>query len=283
MQTVHVNRRPSRRGISAIEIAILLVIAIATLAVCVPLLAAARRSAANSRCLDNLHQISVATGMYLQDDDGVLPFAWGLPGQYDWNTWALTLAPYLKLPKGDLDHIKDSPVLHCPADDQGPFPISYATNALVSGAYWQDARWKTVHISAPESLASIVRSAQVVWIGETNKVWNREQGFYDTVTDWVRPDIDLGYPKTDDRAVAFYRRWLKERDWTDLRAEALDCPDGLYHCKYPAFRHGRTGPRTGCANFLFVDGHVRPCRWGELNIINFFPDPTPRQLAQYNY
>jgi prepilin-type processing-associated H-X9-DG protein len=238
---------------------------------------------ASARCLDNLRQMGAATGMYLQDYDATFPFAWGMPGPYDWNTWATGLAPYLKLPKGDADHIRNAPVFHCPADDDGPSPISYATNALISGAYWEEDRWKTTRIYPAENLASITNLAQVVWIGDTNKGdWNRTKQFDDTITDWVRPDIELGYPKTDDRAVAFYRQWLKERDWTDLKAAALDCPDGLYRCKYPAFRHARKGPRSGYADFLFVDGHVKACRWGQLNIVNFFPAPTPQQISKYN-
>jgi prepilin-type processing-associated H-X9-DG protein len=122
----------------------------------------------------------------------------------------------------------------------------------------------------------------VIWGGDTNKNWTRQEGFNDSLKDWIRPHQDIASTEQDDETFAFYRQWLKQRDWTDIKAHPFDCPDGLYLCKYPSFHHGRTGERTGKANFLFVDGHAKPFAWGTLRVENFFPAPTTRQLRLYN-
>lgn len=241
-----------------------------------PLWSKAREKAAESQCMANVRQLAKATGLYLQDYDHRFPFAWRGTRDSDW-PWAL--APYLKIafdPQDRSHREERAPVFRCPTDDQWPARVSYATNALIAGGGSEPGQ-----VFAPERLEAVVRPAEVVWIGDSNKIWNRKDGFYDTYRDWIRPEIDLGYAKTDDRAVRFYHRWLRQRDWTDLKATPLDCPDGLYLCKYPAFRHRRTGPQTGYATFLFIDGHARAYRWGQAGIVNFFPDPTEQQLSRF--
>jgi len=252
-----------------------------------PTIMAAREARHRRICTDNLRQIGQASALYLQDYDQTYLFAWGLDNTPNWHA---VVAPYIKDARAaylrhkrshesdlDDDWAADQPVFHCPADTEEPAPVSYATNALISGC---GTPFNSVY-DPPERLDDLDCPQQLIWVGETNKNWSRTQGFNDSITDWVRPVLDLGYSKDDDRSVAFYHRWLKERDWTDLAAAAVDCPDGLYMCKYPAFRHARHGLRTGEANFLFVDGHVRAFTWGKLNVNNFFPHLTGSQMAQY--
>ncbi len=260
------------RGLSRIEIIAVPAIISALAVLLLPGFAAHRRRLGESQCLSNLRQIGAATRLYMNDYDDYFPIAWDSINP----SWNVTVGPYIKgVKRTAAIDFYTYPVFHCPLDTNGPAQVSYATNALVSGA-------GTTPVDPPENLAGIISPAKVVWAGETNKRWSRDQGFYDTFTDWIRPLNDMGYPKTDDRAVRFYRQWLKERDWTDLQDSALDCPDGLYQCKYPSYRHRRTGTKTGYCNFVFIDGHARACGWGQLNVENFFPAPTQRQLDKYN-
>lgn len=238
-----------------------------------PVVRQALSRSADHTCASNLRQIGRATALYMADHDGFFPFAYG---QSDSTNWTDALAPFLFTRSNAApDSVRSSAIFHCPADNTGPAPVSYATNALLSGAR-NNGR---THYAA--SIASVKDPAVVVWAGDTNKNWTRKEGYYDTIADWIRPEEDLGFTRTDDRAVAFYRTWLKDRDWTDIQTNAFDCPDGLYRCKYPAFRHGRSGDRSGSCTFVFVDGHARAFHWGALGIENFFPYPTPRQMALY--
>jgi prepilin-type processing-associated H-X9-DG protein len=234
----------------------------------------------NYLCIANMKQIQVATGLYMQDYEQTLPIAWRTVGvEGGFGSWRDQVFPYLKSNiqgRNSKVTVDTHPALHCPADTKGPAWISYAVNSLVTGVAIEGEE------SQSESLASVANPDQVVWLGDTNKNWKRGVGFHDTIADWVRPTLDLGVPNTDDRAVNFYYRWLKERDWTDLTASGLDCPDGIFQCKYPSFHHQRSGEKTGYAHFLMMDGHVSVFRWGQANVENFFPHLTPEQIAKYH-
>lgn len=261
-------RRAARSGASAGVWLVVALVGVAAVAVGWPAVTRWRAAAAQPACLENLRQIARATLLYAQDHNEMLPIAWGSGGG---EVWMTSLKPYLA--RSGAAGAGASDVFHCPWDFDGPSRASYATNALVAGA------GATPHIDA-ERLSAIPSPQEVIWAGDTAKLWRRNEGHYDTITDWVRPEVDLGYPKTDVRAIRFYWRWIHERDWTDLHAAPLDCPDGLYQCKYPAFRHGRTGKRTGRANFVYLDGHASSVKWGTLSLHNLFPRMTAAQEAE---
>lgn len=223
-------------------------------------------------CLSNLRQIGQATMMYVQDSDGAFPAAWGSCT----GNWNQRLAPY----------VKSAAVWKCPLDNEGEAK-SYGTNGLISGAFvmddcatqkrsplWQDSK----------RLADIQAPARVVWAGDTTKVWRHnppemwsrpagDLGKYAAVfTDWMR-STDAPHGGKDLRAtVAWYRDFLRQ-DYTDYRGV---CPNpGLYGCKGPAYRHGRTGPGTGTANVIYCDGHAAGVPFGALTVENIFPQLTP--------
>jgi prepilin-type processing-associated H-X9-DG protein len=83
-------------------------------------------------------------------------------------------------------------------------------------------------------------------------------------------------------AAQFYQTWLKNRDWTDFADLTTNCPDGPGLCKYPKFRHSRTGLKSGFANFTYCDGHAKAVRWGSMKIENWFPQLNSAQLPYNN-
>lgn len=79
------RRRPRRRAFTLIEL--LVVVAIITLlaGLLVPALAAARREGKRAACLANLHQVGLATSMYLDDNrDFFWRYYWKQPGGIRW-------------------------------------------------------------------------------------------------------------------------------------------------------------------------------------------------------
>lgn len=266
------------REVSLIELFISCGIILIVLMLMLPTVSASVSSNKNQQCISNLKSLQSAVGLYVQDNDETLPLAWSLTKQEDkevFSNWRKTLLPYIKtLPQGKAGQSDPdlNPVYHCEADKYGPAYVSYALNALITG-------YQRIDEGSPSTkLSNIPYPEQVIFLGDTNKNWKRGEGFYDTIADWIRPSMDLGVPNNDNRAVMFYYRWLKERDWTDLTATALDCPDGIFRCKYPSFHHERTGKKSGYAHFLMVDGHLGVFRWGQANVENIFPVLTPEQM-----
>lgn len=266
-----------KREVSLIEIVISCGIILIVLTLLLPTVSASVSSNKNQQCISNLKRLQSAAGLYTQDYDETLSLAWKLTkveGKDDFSNWRKAFSPYIKTNvqgKTMQANPDFNPIFHCDADKHGPASVSYAMNAIITG-------YRRMEEGTPSAtLASIPYPEQLVLLGDTNKNWKRGEGFYDTIADWIRPSMDLGVANTDDRAVLFYHRWLKERDWTDLTATALDCPDGIFRCKYPSFHHERAGIKSGYAHFLMVDGHIGVFRWGQANVENFFPNLTPEQ------
>ena len=276
--------RTDRRAFTLIELLVVIAIIAILAAILFPVFAQAREKARTITCTSNVRQIGLATSMYVQDNDEHFPAAWGSPA----GTWQVLVNPYVKngmdADPNNWAHSKG--LWHCPSDSQGN-SMSYASNALVAGAF------NPGHIphSDAKALAALESPASIVWAGESNKVW--AGSFGDPPTDWVRPCAaggddpvdcsagDLNTPDTSDSAVQFYSSWLATQDYTD---GVLDYPwnpcvgNGKpWGCKYPAFRHSRSGQKTGLANMIYADGHAKATRWGSLKPLNFFPTLTDTQ------
>ncbi len=276
------NARTQRSsGFTLIELLVVIAIIAILAAILFPVFAQAREQARKTSCLSNVKQIGTGTTMYVQDFDEMFPIAWGGAG-----TWVEQVQPYIKngQPKGGDSWNRSSGIFHCSSDTKGPAQVSYTTNALIAGA---GTDTPGNFYDAPERLAGLEKPASVIWAGETIKPWwGATDGYSDTGTDWVRPanDLNLGIGgKYSDEAVKFYYRWCKEVDYTDLQARPIgECPDGDWKCKYPAYRHNRSGQKTGFANMSYVDGHAKGMRWGTMKVENIFPHLTPTQETLYN-
>jgi prepilin-type N-terminal cleavage/methylation domain-containing protein/prepilin-type processing-associated H-X9-DG protein len=289
------NTRTPNRGFTLIELLVVIAIIAILAAILFPVFAQAREQARKTVCLSNVKQISLGNMMYIQDYDETFEFAWGVPATPGSDgTWLDALMPYVKNGQqnetvaGNNNWHYSTGLWNCPSDSEGPSKVSYTTNALETGAsngVGDDL--------APETLAAINAPSSVVMIAESNKAYNIEApaipGWDDTGTDLVRCQADLGVDKGSDAAAFFYRDWIHNQDYTDVQwtpitgcppgpaYAGLTYPDG-WNCKYPAFRHNRTGQKSGIANFAFSDGHAKSFRYGAMKIENWFPSPTPTQL-----
>ena len=100
-----------RHGFTLIELLVVIGIIAVLAAILFPVFAQAREKARQTACSSNLRQIGIAFGLYIEDNDGLLPdrrdLKTSLPGGYKpWTTWPtsdprggwalLILAPYLK-------------------------------------------------------------------------------------------------------------------------------------------------------------------------------------------
>ena len=102
-----------RSGFTLIELLVVIAIIAILAAILFPVFAQAREKARSAQCLSNLKQVAMATRMYSQDYDEVLPYQDG--DICDWATskktiWLNSIYPY----------VKNRKVYICPsADDWG--------------------------------------------------------------------------------------------------------------------------------------------------------------------
>jgi prepilin-type N-terminal cleavage/methylation domain-containing protein/prepilin-type processing-associated H-X9-DG protein len=267
-------RRNARRdAFTLVELLVVITIIAILASILFPVFAVAREKGRQATCLSNCRQIGMATLQYVQDSDERFPFAWG-----QGPVWIAALDPYMKVgtrnPNVPVNQdgawaTGGGALTHCPTDTQG-LNISYSCNGLVAGA---NPDWGVPGFFDDSiTLAAVNSPANLIWMGDSNKNWYG--AFADTPTDWIRPELDMNPPAdaTSEEAVSYFRAWLT-RDYTDGTPGVFpwDCPDGPWACKGPAYRHHRIGRNTGHANFVFVDGHAKTYRFGQVKVENFFP------------
>ena len=227
-------------------------------------------------CLANLHEIGEATSLYLQDYDETFPPAWdGCVGDNGWEfgTWQDRLSPYTESTNRYRSWFSHNQHLwHCPADKVGD-KGSYGVNAWIAGAFsrldcaledrsplWMDSL----------NLSQLSAPSRILWGGDTNKEWKREEVDYGVVfADWMRKTDGPLQNRTTNEMYGWFESYI-HTDYTDVRG---DCPyPGRYGCKGIAYRHERRGTGTGKANVLFCDGHVENVPFGTLEVTNLIPE-----------
>src|SRR5690349_7109433 len=97
------------RGFTLVELMIVIAVIVLLLALLLPAVQGARESARLNQCANNLRQLGLELKGY-QKRGTPLPV----------NTWATSLAPYLR---------SDGQVLHCPDHFQSPGSVSYGMNS----------------------------------------------------------------------------------------------------------------------------------------------------------
>jgi prepilin-type N-terminal cleavage/methylation domain-containing protein/prepilin-type processing-associated H-X9-DG protein len=100
--------RPSRRGFTLIELLVVIAIIAILAAILFPVFAQAREAARKSSCTSNLKQYALATLMYTQDYDEVLPFSAGPDATGCTQTFYMIVDPY----------VKNKQITQCPSDPQ---------------------------------------------------------------------------------------------------------------------------------------------------------------------
>ena len=291
-----ISKKPqtARTAFTLIELLVVIAIIAILAAILFPVFAQAREKARATDCLSNLKQIGLGTMMYVQDYDEEFPAAWGTM------SWEQALDPYQKagLKSDGSNWNQNTGLLHCP-DDSADSSTSYAVNALISGisGQWDSSPYPR-GFQESETVATIDSPADVVWAFETTHRWlGGVEG--DPPTDsprckkpndfpgdpgWV---YDIGAPCSDDATVLIFKNWMKTYDETDFTGDfwpygeaGTSCTDGGTVCsKYPAFRHSRSGKKTGIANMVFADGHAKGIHWGKLDQSNWYPRLSNAQKA----
>lgn len=124
-----------RGGFSLIELLVVMGIIALLASLILPSLANARRRGQSAACANNLHQLSVALNLYVDDNDNHLPVcAWPLPSQ------GTNQPPLPSITNALLPYVKSRDVFRCPADTS-IFPnehTSYEWNGWLNGASYDD-------------------------------------------------------------------------------------------------------------------------------------------------
>lgn len=275
-------------GFTLIELLVVIAIIAILAAILFPVFAQAREKARSISCLSNSKQLGLGIQMYIQDYDETFPFAWGNPA----GTWYETVDPYMKggfvtkttdaSGSSTSDWQRAKGIYRCPSDTLTTH-LSYSSNANVMGG--GDGSGAD---TAPKSLATIQRPAELIAVGDSNRLKNPWSGTAEVPTDWVRQGSgDTNGGQLNGNGMT---RWFtkyskcKRYDFTDIIQEP-SCPgdanhastEGHWGCKYPAFRHNRSGQASGFANMTFADGHAKTVRWGSLHAGNWLPGITDEQ------
>lgn len=260
----------NKRGFTLIELLVVIAIIAILAAILFPVFAQAREKARSIACLSNTKQIGTGAMMYVQDYDETFPIAWGAGPSA--GTWFEQIDPYIKsgiVQQTNADGSKSivwekcGGAWRCPSDTDNfnASQISYTSNAELLG---------TGSGFRSKSLAAIQRPAELMFAAETNKP---DKVGAQTGTDFVRvmPGGDFDVDETSEAAAKWVYDYFKKYDWTDLKADPNACPTGAWRCKYPSFRHSRTGTRSGFCNVIFADGHSKSMRYGSMGAGNYLP------------
>lgn len=125
-----VGRTRAGRGLTLVELLVVLAVVALLLAMLVPAIGTARARARRARCQSQLHQIGLALRLYFDSqaiDHPLFPIAHAMPSAWpDRRSIRDVLAPFLE---------RDATVFHCP-DDSTRFPVeglSYRYDEGLSG------------------------------------------------------------------------------------------------------------------------------------------------------
>lgn len=128
------------RGFTLIELLVVISIIALLIALLLPALGAARDAARSVKCLSNLRQAGIATGIYHVDHDGFFPFGTSRPNGSGFSNYSIALSAMLKGDKsrnqfggsdGDagLEQINEAFV--CPAAAVSSGELHYAAHPLI--------------------------------------------------------------------------------------------------------------------------------------------------------
>ncbi len=251
-----------RAGFTLIELLVVIAIIAILAAILFPVFARARENARKTSCLSNLKQIGLGTMMYTQDYDETFPQAANfIEGQ--WTPWFLLIDPYTKTTGANTGSAQSQGggFWHCPSDAEGT-NVSYSVNGYITG---NGVPWD---LKPSLSLAAIERPSEVLWAGDTNK---QKLSITDSAApaEWMR-NTEVPGCGVDDllcQATWFRDKWTKR----DMRWSDEECPDGLWRCKGPSYRHMKNGTNSGIANLVYSDGHAKGIGFGRLKAGNYMP------------
>ena len=217
------ENHPLRRAFTLIELLVVISVIGLLLAILVPALAGSRRKALAIVCSSRMKQISAASMMYTQDNEGQFARTSHSASVYGWLRWEQAFMPYLGYGryKGSTTTAWDNAFkkfYHCPADKRKPIQMGYGKNV-----------WFELESTEVADILGID-------YGPT----------YRTLTQVRHPAVTVEFGEM----LAGMGDHLMAQTWIGPDTSSATNPVEYIPAEIDAKRHGRT------ANYGYLDGHV---------------------------
>ena len=246
-------KQHKHNAFTLIELLVVISIIALLIAILLPALGAARRTARNSDCLSRMRNVSIAIKAFEAENKGFMPAAYNgdsppSPGSVlfgggvgDSRYYTDFLEPYMSV----VDD-QESDFYICPESTLDPAPgqkrISYSCNEKALVDRKTAERVKYSDVKRPTEVIAIGDAAQNSGAGSSGPTYSGQ---------WI---VDMGFPP--DRA---------DRDVAITLDESTNVDDVPSNGFVIRFRHN--GDET--ANHAYLDGHAETSRLGDLFERNF--------------
>lgn len=214
-----------RKGFTLIELLVVIAIIAILAAMLLPVLSKAREKARQGVCMSNLKQIGLAIFMYVNDNNGYLvPFNTGSGTVPSSVNWFNILPSYI----GKTSVIIGQNFLKCPTFKSGNKYYGATENYSYGVNYCNQSAPNTRFAYALDYMVKVDRLPKNVWlVADSTNHYTLSPLQYSTI------DTDIDGDGVND-------------------SYGVICPTWVHYGL--CFRHG------GLANFLFVDGSVKPLK-----------------------
>jgi len=235
----------SRKGFTLIELLVVIAIIAILAAILFPVFAQAREKARQASCLSNLKQLGLATQMYAQDYDDMLP-GWPDPSRHPlYNTWGWAIVVPL------LDsYIKNKNVWECPSAPKGAVFQEGPTGAK-----------QTISYGYSEYLYNQAHAVNPKW----SEHWNSMAALAGTQAGVSNIAVISDSAPNNSGALGIFNDWTNY-DGVRITGEATNF--GLARIKYSNGWSGKNpGPERHPgygANIVFADMHAKYVQGGQM-------------------
>ena len=230
--------RPLRRGVTLVELLVVVAIIGTLIAILLPAISAARKAARMTKCANNAKQMGLALALFADAHNGELPKTSDTEFATITNVWIYTLAPFME--SVDLIRI-------CPDDLSGEDRLknkgtSYVLNVYITrpptdkepdflnNLFKMDSTSTTITVM--ESRDAVLGSYDSTSDDDSQKDTGRLTAYFDHAhcADWFKPK----YVNTKTVWLAMLNDIRPDRHWSSQSDDHL----------------------TGLSHYLYADGHV---------------------------